>query len=127
MQPKKLVAVAALLGCLPITSCKTGQAISHKDDFKQAYIYGFPMIAAYKAMHEFNIDKRNEQYKGPFNTIVSDARVFTPKDTAIVTPNSDTPYSMLQADLRAEPMVVCTAYRRERPLLLRAVHRHVHV
>ncbi len=107
MQPKKLVAVAALLGCLPITSCKTGQAISHKDDFKQAYIYGFPMIAAYKAMHEFNIDKRNEQYKGPFNTIVSDARVFTPKDTAIVTPNSDTPYSMLQADLRAEPMVVC--------------------
>ena len=93
MQPQKLVAVAALLGCLPITSCKTGQAISHKDDFKQAYIYGFPMIAAYKAMHEFNIYKTNVQYKGPFNTIVNDARVFTPKDTAIVTPNSDTPYS----------------------------------
>ena len=38
MQPKKLVAVAALLGCLPITSCKTGQAISHKDDFKQVHL-----------------------------------------------------------------------------------------
>ena len=34
-------------------------------------------------------------------------KVFTPKDTAIVTPNSDTPYSMLQADLRAEPIVFC--------------------
>jgi hypothetical protein len=33
--------------------------------------------------------------------------VFTPKDTAIVTPNSDTPYSMLQVDLRAEPIVFC--------------------
>ena len=29
------------------------------------------------------------------------------KDTAIVTPNSDTPYSMVQADLRAEPIVLC--------------------
>ena len=92
-------------------SCKSnspvGEAISHRDDYKQAYIYGFPMIAAYKAMHEFNIDKSNSQYKGPFNTVLSDARVFTPKDTAIVTPNSDTPYSMLQADLRAEPIVFC--------------------
>jgi hypothetical protein len=34
------------------------------------------------------------------------ARVFTPADTAIITPNSDTPYSYLIMDLRAEPMVV---------------------
>jgi hypothetical protein len=33
--------------------------------------------------------------------------VFTSKDTAIVTPNSDTPYSMLEVDLRAEPIVFC--------------------
>lgn len=65
------------------------------------------MIAAYKAMYEFNVDKASSQYKGPFNQILSDARVFTPKDTAIVTPNSDTPYSMLQLDQRAEPIVIC--------------------
>jgi len=64
------------------------------------------MIAAYKAMYELNIDKTSSQYKGPFNQIVNEARVFTPKDTSIVTPNSDTPYSMLQMDLRAEPMVL---------------------
>jgi hypothetical protein len=50
------------------------------------------MIAAYKAMYQFNVDKSNSQYKGPFNQVLSTARVFTPKDTAIVTPNSDTPY-----------------------------------
>ncbi len=77
-----------------------------KDIGEEAYIYGFPMIAAYKAMYEFNVDKSSGQYKGPFNTILNDARVFTYKDTSIVTPNSDTPYSMLQADLRAEPLVL---------------------
>lgn len=74
---------------------------------EEAYIYAFPMIAAYKALYQFNIDKTSSQYKGPFNKIVNDSKVFTYKDTAIVTPNSDTPYSMVQADLRSEPMVLC--------------------
>lgn len=74
---------------------------------QEAYIYGFPMIAAYKAMYEFNIDKSSSQYKAPFNQIANESRVFTYKDTAIVTPNSDTPYSLVQFDLRAEPMVIC--------------------
>ncbi|HQY35051.1 MAG TPA: DUF1254 domain-containing protein [Pseudomonadota bacterium] len=82
---------------------------------KEAYIYAFPMIAAYKALHEFNIDKASSQYKGGFNQILNESQVFTYKDTAIVTPNSDTPYSMMQLDLRAEPMVVCVpAVPRER-------------
>lgn len=74
---------------------------------EEAYIYGFPMVAAYKAMYEFNVDKSSPQYKTPFNAIWNDSQTFTPKDTAIPTPNSDTPYSMLQADLRAEPIVLC--------------------
>ncbi|WP_255095230.1 DUF1254 domain-containing protein [Synechococcus sp. J7-Johnson] len=74
---------------------------------EQAYIYGFPMIAAYKAMYEFNVDKGSPQFKAGFNQVWNDAKTFTPKDTAIPTPNSDTPYSMIQADLRAEPVVFC--------------------
>ena len=74
---------------------------------EEAYVYGFPMIAAYKAMYQFNVDTASSQYKAPFNAIWNDSKTSTPKDTAIVTPNADTPYSMVQADLRAEPIVLC--------------------
>ncbi len=78
-----------------------------KSIMEEAYIYGFPMIAAYKAMYQFNVDKSSSQYKAGFNQIWNDSKTFTPADTAIVTPNADTPYSMIQADLRAEPIVFC--------------------
>jgi hypothetical protein len=32
--------------------------------------------------------------------------VFTYRDTAVITPNSDTPYSLMEVDLRAEPAVI---------------------
>jgi len=57
-------------------------------------------------MYEYSVDANSPQYKAPFNQIKNEARVFTYQDTAIVTPNSDTPYSFLWMDLRAEPMVV---------------------
>ena len=62
---------------------------------EEAYVYGFPMVAAYKAMVEFNVDKSSSQFKAPFNEIWNDAQTFTPKDIAILTPNSDTLYSMV--------------------------------
>jgi hypothetical protein len=74
---------------------------------EEAYIYAFPMVAAYKALYQLNVDKASSQYKGPFNQVANEARVFTYQDTSIVTPNSDTPYSMVQADLRTEPLVLC--------------------
>ena len=83
------------------------EAVSHKDTYKEAYIYGFPMVMNYGVMYAYAIDKNSGQFKAPFNQIFNEARVFTPKDTAIVTPNSDTPYSFLWMDLRAEPVVLC--------------------
>ncbi len=77
-----------------------------RDISEEAYIYAFPMIAAYKALYQFNVDQASGQYKAGFNQVASEARVATPEDTAVVTPNSDTPYSTLQADLRAEPIVL---------------------
>ncbi len=74
---------------------------------EEAFIYSYPMIMAYGIMYEYSVDKQSSQYKGPFNQIKSEARVFTPADTAVVTPNSDTPYSFLVMDLRSEPMVLC--------------------
>ena len=73
---------------------------------EEGFIYGLPIVMNYAVMYEFCVDKNSDQYKGPFNKIANDASVFTYKDTAVVTPNSDTPYSMLWLDLRAEPMVI---------------------
>ena len=73
---------------------------------EEAFIYGLPIVMNYAVMQEFCVDKNSGQYKGPFNHIANEARVFTYQDTAVVTPNSDTPYSMLWLDLRAEPMVI---------------------
>lgn len=47
----------------------------------------------YAVNYEFWVDKTSDQYKGCFNQIFNEHRVFTYMDTAVVTPNSDTPYS----------------------------------
>ena len=113
------LATGSLIGCE-----KNGDAISTADQAdkkagvaapgieetkaiaEEGFIYGLPIVMNYAVMYEFCVDKNSSQYKGPFNQISNEPRVFTYKDTAVVTPNSDTPYSMLWLDLRAEPMVI---------------------
>ncbi len=73
---------------------------------KEAYVYGFPIVDNYRVQYTYFVDKQNPQYKGGWNEIHSSAQVFTPADTAVQTPNSDTPYSALGADLRTEPLVL---------------------
>ncbi len=73
---------------------------------KEAYIYGFPMVDSNRVQYSYFVDSHSPEYKGDWNVVHSIARVFTPADTAIQTPNSDTPYSMLGADLRTEPLVL---------------------
>src|SRR5271154_1032290 len=73
---------------------------------KEATIYGFPLVDSYRIQYSYFIDRNGPEYKAPWNTLVNNARVYTPADTAIQTPNSDTPYSFVGADLRAEPLVL---------------------
>jgi hypothetical protein len=73
---------------------------------KEAYKYGFPMVLNYKTMYMYAVNEKSPEYKGPFNYLGCDARLFTPEDKAIVTPNADTPYCMFWVDLRQEPMVI---------------------
>ncbi len=73
---------------------------------EEAFIYGLPLVMNYAVMYEFAVDTKSSQFKAPFNEINNQHRVATPEDTAVVTPNSDTPYSMVSFDLRAEPVVV---------------------
>jgi hypothetical protein len=64
------------------------------------------LVMNYTANYEFWVDQTSSQCKAPFNELVNEHRVFTYKDTAVVTPNSDTPYSFAGIDLRAEPYVI---------------------
>src|SRR5438309_2893205 len=73
---------------------------------KEAYIYGFPIVDNYRIQHAYWVDRANPEYKGPWNQIWNSARLFTPADTAIQTPNSDTLYSFIGAHLRSEPLVL---------------------
>src|SRR5210317_1569771 len=73
---------------------------------KEAYLYGFPMVMNYKTMWNYVLDKDGSEYKGPFNRMSCVARLFTPEDKAVVTPNADTPYCMFWMDLRSEPLVL---------------------
>ena len=73
---------------------------------EEGFIYGLPIVMNYIVMYEYAVDRDSGQFKAPFNQINNEARVYTYKDTAIITPNSDTPYSLAWLDLRAEPMVL---------------------
>src|SRR6266853_644473 len=73
---------------------------------EEGFIYGLPIVMNYAVMYEYAVDRNSGQYKAPFNQINNEARVFTYKDTSVITPNSDTPYSILWTDLRAEPIVL---------------------
>ncbi len=73
---------------------------------EKGFVYGLPLVMNYAIMNAFSVNRESGQFKAPFNQIHCEANVFTHENTAVVTPNSDTPYCLLWVDLRAEPMVV---------------------
>lgn len=74
---------------------------------KEAYIYGYPLVDGYRILYSYFVDRSSPEYKAGWNEkVFNNARVFTPDDRAMQTPNSDTPYSQLGLDLRSEPIVL---------------------
>ena len=73
---------------------------------KEAYTYGFPMVDNYRIQYAYFVDRKAPEFKASWNHIVNIPRAYTPADTAIQTPNSDTPYSFVGMDLRVEPVVL---------------------
>jgi hypothetical protein len=109
MKTKRILnLVAALVSALTLTNVRAADVTPAETKViaEEGFIYGLPIVMNYAVMYEYCVDKNSGQYKAPFNQIKNEARVFTYKDTAIITPNSDTPYSVLWLDLRAEPMVL---------------------
>jgi hypothetical protein len=100
-------ALVAVVACL-LTACGPGLPAPEEAEAiaKEAYVYGLPMVLGYKTMYNWVIDESSPEYKGSFNQLACVARLFTPDDRAMVTPNADTPYCMTWMDLRAEPIVL---------------------
>ena len=94
---------------------------------REAYIYGFPMVDAYRIEHAYYLDPKSPEYKAPINTLCNIPRVYTSEDIAVQTPNSDTPYSMIWMDLRAEPMVLTVPeIERERYYSIQLIDLYTH-
>ena len=107
---RDLLRSAALAAVTVATKSANAQARAEWPDIREAkaiaeegFIYGLPIVMNYAVMYEYAVDRNSGQFKAPFNQIKNEPRVYTYKDTAVVTPNSDTPYSLLWLDLRAEP------------------------
>lgn len=73
---------------------------------KEAYVYGFPIVDNYRILYSWFADPAAPDFKAPWNTLHSEAHVFTPDDKTVQTPNPDTLYSHLGVDLRSEPLVI---------------------
>lgn len=108
---QKIATLAAwLLGWALVSAAAAQPAPLSADEARaiarDAYVYGYPLVDHYRIQHSYFVDRGSAEYKGPWNQIHHSARVYTPDDRAIQSPNSDTPYSFIGADLRAEPLVI---------------------
>jgi hypothetical protein len=112
--PVRLMALC-LFGVLPGRQFASGTPATAQNDLspaearaiaREAYIYGFPLVDGYRIQYAYFVDRYNPEFKAPWNQIRNVPRVFTPHDKVVQIPNSDTPYSTLGLDLRAEPMVI---------------------
>jgi hypothetical protein len=93
------------LGVGSVVNAQTVTAAEARTIAKEATIYGFPLVDSYRIQYSYFVDRSSPEFKASWNTIVNNERVYTPEDKAIQTPNSDTPYSYVGTDLRAEPLV----------------------
>lgn len=101
--------LVAFVAGAPLTAFSASPSMTPEDAraiAKEAYIYGYPMVDSYRIQYAYFVDKDDKSYKAPWNQIKNIPEVYTPADTAIQTPNSDTPYSFAGLDLRAEPVVI---------------------
>jgi len=73
---------------------------------KEAYIWGYALVDDHRIQYPYFIDKSHPEYKGDWNTIGHNTRLYTPADTTIQTINTDTLYSFIGMDLRDEPLVI---------------------
>lgn len=73
---------------------------------KDAYLWGYSLVDDYRIQYAYFVDKTNPEFKGGWNVVANNARLYGPADTTIQTINADTLYSFIGLDLRDEPIVI---------------------
>ena len=63
--------------------------------------------------YDYFQDAVKSQFKAPWKHLCNIPRVYTAADTAVTTPNPDTPYSWLGLDRRSEPVLNVPPIERE--------------
>lgn len=105
----RLAAVSLSFCLLATTGCTQSDQPTPEEAraiAQEAYVYGFPLVDSYRIQYSYFQDSASTEYKAPWNQLHNEARLYTPADTVMQTPNADTPYSQLGADLRSEPLVL---------------------
>jgi len=101
-----LLALTTALACSAPEKAEEVTPAEARAIAKEAYIYGYPLVDSYRVEYSYYVDRQSPEFKAPWNHITNIPNVYTPADTAVQTPNSDTPYSWAGLDLRAEPIVL---------------------
>jgi hypothetical protein len=119
-----------LLASFPFTAAGAETGVSPAEAraiAKEAYIYGFPLADNYRIQYAYFVNRESPEFKAPLNQIRNIPRVYTPEDKAVQTPNSDTPYSMADLDLRAEPIVLTVpSIEKERYFSVQLIDLYTH-
>jgi hypothetical protein len=106
LQSAALAAMTVTAGSIPANAESSVSPAEARKIAKEAYVYGFPLVDSYRIQYDYFVDSKGPEFKAPWGQIANTPRVYTPADTAVQTPNSDTPYSWLGLDLRTEPFVL---------------------
>lgn len=81
-----------LLGCTKEETTETQKKVTateSKQDItpaeakaiaREAYVYGLPMVVNYKTMYMYMVNKQSPEYKGPFDYLACEARLYTPNE-----------------------------------------------
>jgi hypothetical protein len=80
---------------------------------REAYIFNYPLVMMYRTMYLQAIDTKSKSYSGGFGKWLH-LGTSSPKDTDIVSPNNDSPYSYAWVGS------ICASMHRPKLILTRA-------
>ena len=91
----KVLSVGVTLLALHLGMASAATAVTAKEArevAKEAYIFNYPLVMMFRTMYLQAIDPQPKSYSGGFGQGLH-LGTSSPKDTDIVSPNNDSPYS----------------------------------